>query len=108
MPRSRSLDHDTSNSEIKRTLKVLRKQKAASTSSITSHNMGDMVLRDYTMPSIDRATLSMFRLVIYAIHFKIKPTIIHIIQNIVQFNRLAHEDPNWYITNFLDICDSFK
>lgn len=108
MPISRSLDLDTFDSEIKRTLKVLRKQKAASTSSITGHNMGDKVLRDYTMSSIDRATPSMFRLVIYAIHFKIKSTIIHMIQNIVQFNRLAHENPNWYIANFLDICDTFK
>lgn len=30
------------------------------------------------------------------------------IQIYVHFNGLLHEDPNWHITYFLKICDTFR
>lgn len=56
------------------------------------------------MRSIDGATSSIRSPVTQAVttHFEIKSTIVRMIQNTVQFNRLSHEDPNYYIANFLE------
>lgn len=34
--------------------------------------------------------------------------IIHMIQQAMQFNGFAYEDPHWHITYFLKICDTFE
>lgn len=60
------------------------------------------------MPSIDRVTMSILRPVVEDAHFKIKPAIIQMIQNTLQFYGMTHEDPNQHITNFLEIYDTFK
>src|SRR5262249_47021317 len=41
-------------------------------------------------------------------NFEIKPAIIQMIQNSVQFSGLSIEDPNAYIASFLEICNTFK
>lgn len=46
--------------------------------------------------------------IIQVAQFEIKPAILQIIQNIVQFNGLSHGDFNRYVTNFLEIYDTFK
>lgn len=74
MHRSRSLDLDIFNLEIKRTLKALRKWKEG---SMAGNQAKDKVLRDYAMPSlIDKATMSILQSVVQAAHFEIKPAII--------------------------------
>lgn len=84
MPRFRPLDLETFDSEINKTFKQLRKNREAS-----NINMADQIyeenkfLRDYVMPSIDGATMSIQRPLIQPTHFEIKPTIIQMIQNIV-------------------------
>ena len=40
--------------------------------------------------------------------FEIKPNVITMLQQIVQFDGLQDEDPNAHIANFLEIYDNFK
>ena len=60
------------------------------------------------MPSVNGATLSIRRPTIQANNFEIKPAIIQMIQQTVQFRGLSQEDPNVHIANFLEICHTFK
>ena len=54
-------------------------------------------LRDYDMPSVNGATSSIRRQAIQANNFEIKPAIIQMIQQTVQFEGLSQEDPNVHI-----------
>ncbi|GAV80946.1 hypothetical protein CFOL_v3_24405 [Cephalotus follicularis] len=65
-------------------------------------------LRDYVVPSINGATSSILRTPIQANNFEIKPSIIQMIQQSVQLGGLPNDDLNIHITNFLEICDTFK
>lgn len=65
-------------------------------------------LRDYAMPSVIGNTSSIRWPAIQANNFEIKPTIIQMIQHSVQFCGLPNDDPNTHITNFLEICDTFR
>ena len=65
-------------------------------------------LRYYAMPSVNEATSSIRRPAIQANNFEIKPAIIQMIQQTIQFGGLSQEDPNVHIANFLKICDTFK
>ena len=65
-------------------------------------------LRDYAIPTVNGASTSIRRSAIQANNFEFKPAIIQMIQTSVQFNGLAHEDPNAHIANFLEICDTFR
>ena len=65
-------------------------------------------LRDYAVPSINGSNSSIRRPPIAANNFEIKPAIIQMIQTSVQFGGLSTDDPNTHITNFLEICDTFK
>ena len=47
------------------------------------------------------------RPVIQANNFKLKSITLQLLQGI-QFHRLAHEDPNAHILNFLEVCDTVK
>ena len=69
---------------------------------------GERALRDYAVPSINGADSSIRTPPIAANNFEIKPAIIQMIQTSVQFGGLATDDPNAHITNFLEICDTFK
>src|SRR5262249_10663669 len=65
-------------------------------------------MMDYTKPSFDVTNSSIARPMIAANTFEIKPAIIQMIQNTVQFGGLPSEDPNAHIASFLEICDTFK
>lgn len=65
-------------------------------------------LRDYAMQSINWATSSIRMPVIQANHFEIKPAIIQMIQQTIQFGRLSQEDPSIHIGNFFEIYDTLK
>ncbi|KAL5563299.1 hypothetical protein UlMin_033046 [Ulmus minor] len=71
---------------------------------------GDAVLnralKDYSIPNVGVPNIQ--RPPIQANNFEIKPAIIQMIQNLVQFGGLANDDPNLHIVNFLEICDTFK
>src|SRR5262249_61993280 len=65
-------------------------------------------MMDYTKPSFDVTNSSITRPVVAANTFEIKPAIIQMIQNTVQFGGLLIEDPNSHIASFLEICNTFK
>jgi ribonucleotide reductase beta subunit family protein with ferritin-like domain len=102
---------ETFNPEIERTCRRLRKM-AARRDENTGEEVNDGIvprsLKDYAKPSIDGAGSSIRRPPVQANNFEIKPAIIQMIQNTVQFSGLAHEDPNLHLANFLEICDTVK
>ncbi|KAL5549840.1 hypothetical protein UlMin_000016 [Ulmus minor] len=63
-------------------------------------------LKDYSIPIVGISSIQ--RPPIQANNFEIKPAIIQMIQNSVQFGGLPNDDPNLHIANFLEICDTFK
>ena len=109
MPRFK-LEQTLFDPEIERTLRQLKKEKKkeANTSLSDMADQEQKALRDYAMPSINGATSSIRRPAIQANNFEIKPAIIQMIQQTVQFEGLSQADPNVHIANFLEICDTFK
>ena len=71
-------------------------------------NMDTMLppIRDYGRPSIVTQPV-IRRPTIQANNFKLKPITLQLLQEI-QFHRLAHEDSNAHILNFLEVCDTVK
>ncbi|PON56480.1 hypothetical protein TorRG33x02_296310, partial [Trema orientale] len=65
-------------------------------------------LCDYAFPVINEISSGIRYPTIQANNFEIKPPIIHMIQNSVQFSELPNDDPNAHIANFFEICDTFK
>lgn len=113
MPRSTYLDLDRFDSKIEKTLRIIRKKKEVANSLMANQqNIGDKVLRDHAMPSIDGATSSIQRPFIQTRQFEINPAIIQMIHNIDRIqmihNGLSHEDHNWHIVNLLEIYDTYK
>ena len=104
----------STNRDIDRTLRRLRRERK----EIDLHRVpimaeeggGDAVpnraLKDYSIPNVGISSIQ--RPPIQANNFEIKPAIIQMIQNSVQFGGLANDDPNLHIANFLEICDTFK
>lgn len=62
----------------------------------------------YVRPSITGTLSSIARWKFEANSFKIKPNVNQMVQQMVQFDVLPHEDPNAHITNFLEWCDTFR
>ena len=110
MPRSKPLEYTLFDPEIERTLRQLKKEqkKEANTSLSNMADQEQKVLRDYAMPLVNGAISSIRRPAIQANNFEIKPAIIQMIQQTIQFGGLSQEDPNVHIANFLEICDTFK
>ena len=64
-------------------------------------------LHDYATPTVMDTISRIRRVPIPVNNFEIKPMIIQMIQA-NQFGSFQVEDPNAHITNFLEICDTFK
>ncbi len=114
MRRSRSVDLVPLDPDIEKTLRKLRKERQQRDLQevivMGEQGNGDAVqnraLKEYSIPTV--GTSSIRRPPIQANNFEIKPAIIQMIQNSVQFGGLANDDPNLHIVNFLEICDTFK
>ena len=99
--------------EIKRTFRRLRKERTQArlhqvVMAERPEEEPTKSLRDYAAPHIDDVHSSIIRLAIQANTFEIKLIIIHMIQTSIQFGGMLDDDPNAYIVNFLEICDTFK
>ncbi|XP_027357501.1 uncharacterized protein LOC113866902 [Abrus precatorius] len=62
---------------------------------------------NYARPSLTKTKSSIVRPDVQG-NFEIKPNVIQMVQQFVQFDGLQDEDPNAHIANFLEICDTFK
>ncbi|KAL0404366.1 UNVERIFIED_CONTAM: hypothetical protein Sradi_2077400 [Sesamum radiatum] len=65
-------------------------------------------MMEYSFPTADGTISSIALPTVQANNFEIKPSIIQIIRSSVQFSGLPEEDPNKHLSNFLEICDTFK
>ena len=67
-----------------------------------------ITMSDYARPNLMGAESSILRPTVAANNFEIKPNIIQMVQQFIQFDGMQDEDPNAHLTNFLEICDTFK
>ncbi|GKV23246.1 hypothetical protein SLEP1_g32996 [Rubroshorea leprosula] len=95
--------------EIDRTFReFLREQKQHIMAEEGEGQNNARTLGSYTTPSLEGIASSIRRPAIQANNFEIKPTIIQMIQQTVQFNFLPNENPYLHIASSLEICDTFK
>lgn len=83
-------------------------EREVSIEESTGMAKNSIVMYDYARPSLNEIETSIVRPTIAKINFKIKPNVISMFQNLIQFERLQDEDPNTYISSFLEICGTFK
>ncbi|KAK8954476.1 hypothetical protein KSP39_PZI002181 [Platanthera zijinensis] len=62
----------------------------------------------YARPNLEGTQSSIVRPTIANNNFEIKSSIIQMVQQSVTFDGLPDEDPNQHLSNFLEICDTFK
>src|SRR5262249_49639079 len=96
--------------EIERILhqRRIEHQRVPSKESTIEMAEAQRTMMDYTKPSFDGTNSSITKPMVIATNFEIKPAIIQMIQNTVQFGGLPSEDSNAHIASFLEICDTFK
>ena len=63
---------------------------------------------EYARLSLTKIESNIVKPTVAANNFEIKPNIIQMVEQFVQFNRLQDKDPNAHIANFLKVCDTFK
>ncbi|GKV31349.1 hypothetical protein SLEP1_g40045 [Rubroshorea leprosula] len=109
MARSSSGDLVQFDPEIERTFReFLREQKQNIMAEEGEGQNNARTLGSYATPSLEGIASSIRRLAIQANNFEIKPAIIQMIQQIVQFSGLPNENPYLHIASFLEIYDTFK
>src|SRR5436190_24289578 len=74
----------------------------------TATNERPRKVKDYHTSTTEGYGPSIVRPPVNANNFEIKPQLITMILNTVQFFGLPHEDPNQHIANFLEYCHTFK
>ncbi|WCJ29408.1 hypothetical protein M5689_011047 [Euphorbia peplus] len=65
-------------------------------------------LMDYATPGFNVAAEGIVRPRIAANQWEIKPALLNMLTNNVTFYGLPSENPNAHLTNFLEVCDTFK
>ena len=70
-------------------------------------NRNQQVLRDFALPSTEGSQTSIAWLAVNANNFEIKPALIQMLSQ-EQFEGNTTKDPNAYLANFLEICNTIK
>ena len=65
-------------------------------------------MMDYARPPLHGVASSISRPNVAPNNFEIKPQVIQMVQNQVQFGGKPYEDSNAHIASFLEICNTFK
>ena len=86
----------------------LEKEEEVVTMAEPIVNANTKALMDFSQSKINDIQSSIVRPAIVTNTFEIKPGTIQMVQNSVQFGGFITEDPNMYIRNFIEICDTFK
>lgn len=112
MRRSKNEDLIAFDPKIERTLRrIRREQNQVNTIEdqvpITPNNEA-RPLREYVVPLVNGIHSSIQRPIVQVNNFEIKPSMIQMLKDSVQFGGLPNDDPNMHIINFLEICDTFK
>ena len=125
MTRGNSSELIQEDPEIERTLRNFRhtQRQRAESDRIRQfemeQNMGEEIqaaaaagqprtMSDYARPNLMGAESSILRPTVAANNFEIKPNVIQMVQQFIQFDGMQDEDPNAHLANFLEICDTFK
>lgn len=109
--RSQSLTLIPLDPEIERTLHKLNKLKRGKDVILAkpSHMAKEpKPVKDYDVPSVVASPSSIRHRTIDANNFEIRLAIISMIHQSSIFCGLPQEDPNSHISNFLELCDTFK
>ena len=114
MTRSSTSELIPEDPEIERTvLRLLRENRRQHLANSTQNQFANMedqtrTMSDYAKPSLTGTQSSITRPAVAANNFEIKPNIIQMVQQLVQFDGLPNEDLNAHIANFLEIYDTLK
>ena len=101
---SRSAELIEPDPEIDRTFRRLLKERRDREKVMAKQNERK-ALKDYVVPSLTGAN-SCITVPIIQTNFELRPGLIQMVQPTCQFERFPHDDPNEYISSFLEICDT--
>ena len=65
-------------------------------------------MSEFVKPSLTRIESSIVRPIVTANNFEIKPNIIQMVQQFMQFDGLQDENPDAHVANFLEVYNMFK
>ncbi|QHN81359.1 Retrotransposon gag protein [Arachis hypogaea] len=80
----------------------------ANVANLNGDDQQRRVIGSYSAPTADIYGKSIVVPLIAANNFELKPQLVTLVQQNCQCHGLPHEDPNQFISNFLQICDTVK